>query len=431
MENNYYKVKDKNHKNKVRHSSNSAKNASRARKQQYKKLNYKKLFFTIAFLFIIIYLLSLGISKLSGKNKSPETSAPVAEQPKDITINMAVVGDIMCHSSNFKDAYDSETKTYDFSYVFEDIKDYIKNADIAIGNLETTFSGSNVGYSGYPTFNTPEQLAQNLVDLGLDVVSTANNHSLDKRYNGLVSTLDELDKVNLAHTGTYRSVEEQNTIVTKNINGINIAFLSFTYGTNGIPVPAGKEYCINLIDEDLMLDQINKAKALNPDLICVNMHWGEEYKLKQNKNQEKLADFLFENGVDIILGSHPHVLEPMERRTITLEDGTTKDGFLIYSLGNFMSGQVIENTMNTIILQLQITKHPDNSITIDKVSYVPIFMYNKGNGQEKAYKILDINKVLKAYESGDNTITDGLYNRLKDAKTKIENIVDIEETKEN
>ena len=421
MKNNYYKLQNKKRK------TTAQKRASSHRKAQYKKLNYKKVFVFLAVVILTFYLLGLGISKLSKGNKKQETAAPAVEQQKDVTINMAVIGDIMCHSTNFADAYDKEKDTYDFSYVFSDIKNYIQNADIAIGNLETTFAGKEVGYSGYPTFNTPEQLAQNLVDLGLDVVSTANNHSLDKRYNGLVSTLDELDKVNLSHTGTYRSKEDQDKIITKNVNGINIAFLSFTYGTNGIPVPSGKEYCINLIDEDLMLDQISKAKALNPDLICVSMHWGDEYKLKQNKNQEKLADFLFKNGVDIILGSHPHVLEPMEKRTITLEDGTTKDGFLIYSLGNFMSGQVIENTMNTIILQLQITKHSNNSITIDSVKYVPIFMYDKGAGQEKRYKIIDINKTLKAYENGDKTITDGLYNRLKAAKTKIESIVDIKE----
>lgn len=425
MNNNYYKSQGKKRK------TTAQKRASSHRKAQYKKLNYKKVFVFLAVVILIFYLLGLGISKLSKGNKKQETAAPVAEQPKDVTINMAVIGDIMCHSTNFADAYDKEKDTYDFSYVFSDIKSYIQNADIAIGNLETTFAGKEVGYTGYPTFNTPEQLAQNLVDLGLDVVSTANNHSLDKRYNGLVSTLDELDKVNLSHTGTYRSKEDQDKIITKNVNGINIAFLSFTYGTNGIPVPSGKEYCINLIDENLMLDQISKAKALNPDLICVSMHWGDEYKLKQNKTQEKLADFLFKNGVDIILGSHPHVLEPMEKRTITLEDGTTKDGFLIYSLGNFMSGQVIENTMNTIILQLQITKHSNNSITIDSVKYVPIFMYDKGAGQEKRYKILDINKTLKAYENGDKTITDGLYNRLKAAKTKIESIVDIKEETDN
>ena len=349
------------------------------------------------------------------------TSKP--DLPKDTTINMAVIGDIMCHTTNFQDAYNSETKTYDFSYVFSDIENYIQNADIAIGNLETTFAGEEIGYSGYPTFNTPEQLAQNIKDLGIDVVSTANNHSLDKRYAGLVSTLDELDKAGISHTGTYRSDEEQNTIITKNINGITIAFLSFTYGTNGIPVPSGKEYCINLIDEDLIISQIQKAKELNPDLICVSMHWGDEYHLKQNSTQEELADLLFKNGVDIIFGSHPHVLEPMEKRTVTLEDGTTKDCFVIYSLGNFMSGQVAENTMNSIILQLQITKHANNTITIDSVNYIPTFMYDKGAGQEKRYKILDINKNINEYENGEKTISEATYEKLKKAKNKIESIL--------
>jgi poly-gamma-glutamate synthesis protein (capsule biosynthesis protein) len=445
MENNYYKLKNKKSKkiNKrvpAKHTSASSSTAktsqnahtSRSRgKSARRRIDYKKVFIFFVFLALLFYLICFGISKIPAVVKPQEASAPAVEEPKDITINMAVIGDIMCHSSNYQAAYDAENNTYDFSYVFTDIKDYIQTADIAIGNLETTFAGSEVGYSGYPTFNTPEQLAQNLVDLGVDVVSTANNHSLDKRYNGLVSTLDELDKVNLAHTGTYRSKEEQDTITTKNVNGINIAFLSFTYGTNGIPVPSGKEYCINLIDEDLILDQISKAKALNPDLICVNMHWGEEYKLKQNKNQEKLADFLFKNGVDIILGSHPHVLEPMERRTITLEDGTVKDGFLIYSLGNFVSGQVIENTMNTIILQLQITKHPDNTISIDSVKYVPIFLSDKGVGQPNRFKLLDINKTLEDYENGNSDISAALYNRLKDAKNKIESIVDIGDEADN
>ena len=329
----------------------------------------------------------------------------------------------MCHSTNFQDAYDDNTDTYDFSYVFEEVQKYLVDADIAVGNLETTFAGKDAVYSGYPNFNTPEQLAQDLVELGLDVVSTANNHSLDKRYAGLESTLDELDKVNLLHTGTYRSEEEQNTIVTKNVNGINFAFLSFTYGTNGIPVPEGKEYCINLIDEDLILDQISKAKQLNPDLICVFMHWGDEYKLVQNSTQEKLADFLFENGVDIILGSHPHVLESMEKRTITLEDGTTKDGFLIYSLGNFVSGQVIEDTKNSIILQLQITKHADGTMSIDSYDYVPTYMYDKGAGQNKRYKILDINKNIAKYEDGNAVISEDLYNTLVSTKKKFDKVL--------
>ena len=413
------------------HSKNN--NNRRNRNQKAKKLNYKKLIIFLLIVFLIFYLAILGITKIFTKFTSNEKSAPiqetsaptavVEEKPKDITVNLAVIGDIMSHSSNFQDAYNSETDTYDFSYVFEDIQKYIQGADLAIGNLETTFAGKDAIYSGYPNFNTPEQLAQDLKELGIDVVSTANNHSLDKKYSGLSSTLDELDKVGISHTGTYRSSEEQNTILTKNINGINFAFLSFTYGTNGIPVPSGNEYCINLIDKDLILDQIERAKELNPDVLCVSMHWGEEYKLHQNKTQEELADFLFANGVDIIFGSHPHVLQPMEKRTITLDDGSTKDGFVIYSLGNFMSGQVAENTTNSIILNLKVTKHIDNTITIDSFDYVPIYMYHTGANPNVNYKIIDINKDINSYEKGNSDISENLYNTLVSAKSKIDDIL--------
>lgn len=420
MKDNYYSLK-----NTKRAKNLQSRQQANYRKRKNKKLNYKKVFIFFIAIFILFYLLINGTNKLFSlfSKENNKTATASVETPKNITVNMAVIGDIMCHSTNFQSAYNSETDSYDFSNVFTDIKPYIENADIAVGNLETTFAGKNVGYSGYPTFNTPEALAKNIVDLGVDVVSTANNHSLDKRYNGLISTLDELDKVGLSHTGTYRSKEEQDTILTKNVNGINIAFLSFTYGTNGIPVPSGKEYCVNLINENLILDQLSKAKALNPDVICVNMHWGNEYKLVQNKTQEKLADFLFKNGADIILGSHPHVLEPMEKRTITLEDGSTKDGFLIYSLGNFMSGQVIENTRNSIILQLQITKHSNNKITIDSYNYIPTYMLDTGINSNDRYKILDVNNTISKYENGDTSISESLYNTLKSVKVKIEKVI--------
>lgn len=157
------------------------------------------------------------------------------------------------------------------------------------------------------------------------------------------------------------------------------------------------------------------------------MHWGDEYKLKQNSTQEKLADLLFKNGVDIILGSHPHVLEPMEKRTITLDDGTTKDGFVIYSLGNFMSGQVIENTRNSIILNLKITKHSDDKVTIDSYDYVPIYMLDKGNGTTDRYKILDIEKCILNYENGEKNISESLYKTLKKSKEKVDSILSVKE----
>lgn len=345
-----------------------------------------------------------------------ETVEPVKE---DINIKMTVIGDIMCHNSQYKDAYDGST--YDFSYVFDDIKNYISSADIAVGNLETTFAGKERGYSNYPRFNSPEQLAYNLKDMGIDVLCTANNHSMDTNYSGVVSTLDFLDDAGISHMGTSRTAEEQNQILVKDVNGIKIAFLAFTYGTNGIPVPSANSYCVNLIDKDLILKQLELAKAQEPDLICVNMHWGLEYQNVQNSDQEDWADFLFENGVDVILGSHPHVLQPMEKRTVTLEDGTTKNCFVIYSLGNFISGQTKKNTRTSIILNINFTKDGETGkTTIGDVSYVPIYMYKSSSGSTKRYKLLDITSSIAEYENGsDTSIGQSTYSTLKSELTRV------------
>ncbi len=394
--------------------------------KKLKIVNYKKFFRFIVLLAIIIFILFKLPSFLSESNNdfsNKETNNTVLN--KSTTIHMSVIGDIMSHSTNFKNAYNSSTKDYDFSNTFKNIKSYIKDADIAVGNLETTFAGKSKRYSGYPTFNTPEALGKNLKALGIDVLSTANNHCMDKGYSGLESTLNFLDKFDISHTGTSRSAEEQNTILVKDVNGIKIAFLSFTYGTNGISIPSDKKYAVNLIDKSLIKEQINLAKQQNVDLICVNMHWGIEYKLKQNSTQENLADFLFENGVDLILGSHPHVLQPMEKRTITLKDGTTKDGFVIYSLGNFMSGQIYPNTKSSVILDIQITKSENNKISIDSIDYIPIYLYDKGSiaKPKTRYTLMDINKSISEYELGNSNISKDLYNTLKTERKNIKKIV--------
>ena len=346
-------------------------------------------------------------------------------EQKDITFTMGVTGDIMCHNTNFQDAYDSSTKTYDFSYVFDDIKLYLQTPDVTVGNLETTFAGSKVGYSGYPTFNTPEILAKNLKKVGFDVVSTANNHCMDKGYSGLVSTINFLDEADLAHTGTFSSKESQEDILIKNVKGVSIAFLSYTYGTNGISIPSDKSYAVNLIDKDLIKKHLKLAKEKNPDLICVSMHWGIEYQTTQNSTQEDLADFLFENGADLILGNHSHVPQPMEKRTIKLEDGTTKDGFVIYSLGNFMANQNYKYTQDSAILKLQMTKSGETGkISIDKVTYTPIYMYKDTSKSTKKFKILDIETEIEKYEAkASGAVSKTLYNTLVTELKNIKRII--------
>ena len=385
------------------------------------RLNYKKLFkcifFLILFIFFIFKLTSTLLAPDTDANDTSNTIDEIVSVPEPITIHMSATGDIMCHLTNIKNAYNSTSKNYDFSNVFKNISDYTLNADITVGNLETTFAGASRGYTGYPTFNTPEVLGKNLKDIGFDVICTANNHSMDKGYSGIESTLDFLDEYRLDHYGTARSKQEQDTILIKDVNGIKIAFLAYTYGTNGISIPSGKEFSVNLIDKNLIKEHITLAKSQNVDVICVSMHWGNEYKVVQNSTQEDLANFLFENDVDIILGSHPHVLEPMEKRTITLEDGSTKDGFVIYSLGNFVSGQIYANTKSTVILDIQITKNSEGKISIDSINYTPVYLYDAGAGSKSRsrYTLIDVEKAISDYENGEpNSVSKNLYNTLKE-----------------
>ena len=380
---------------------------------------------SIAFLLIIVFMFNYNISEdvlpknqFQSSNDNADTNVIVElENAKDITIKMAVVGDIMCHNTQYQDAYNKSSDSYDFSHVFSNVASNLRNANITVGNLETTFAGKDRGYSGYPTFNTPDELATNLKELGFDVLSTSNNHSLDKGYNGIVRTIETLDNVGISHMGTYSSEEASKEILIKDVNGIKIAFLAYTYGTNGIPIPSEKDYCINLIDKEKIKSDISKAKSLGVDIVAINMHWGEEYRLKPTTEQKQLADFLFENGADLILGSHAHVLEPMETREITLEDGTKKQGFLIYSLGNFISGQVKQYTNHAIILNLTITKHSEGNITIDDVSYIPTYVDNRGGQATERFKILNIDKSIESYENKtDSSISATLYNNLKKAR---------------
>ena len=407
----------------------------------YKKTN-KVLIFTVSVLLIIFILIAIFYyfknksnyesliqsSKEELENEKQENEKnpdEEQEEPTDVTFTLAAIGDIMCHNTQYIDAYNESNNTYDFSYVFNDISLYTKTADICIGNLETTFAGEEVGYSSYPTFNTPDSLAYELKDIGLDVLSTAGNHALDKGFDGLSRTIDTLNAADISHLGTYKNEEDQNKTLIKYVKGIKIAFVNYAYGTNGIPLPSDKPFCVNLIDENLMKTQIDNAKKENPDIIVACMHWGNEYKTKQNSTQEDLANFLFQNGVDIILGTHPHVLEPMEKRTVTLEDGSTKDGFVIYSLGNFISDQNAENTRSSIILNLDITKHIDGKITIDKYEYIPIYMYKDKSKEKQKMKLLDINKTIYNYENYiDTSISETLYNTLKSELSKIHNILE-------
>ncbi len=387
----------------------------------------KFLLFILLFLIFVLCLLVLIKSDFFNSTNviqdSSVESETVEEKIEPINFTMTAIGETLCHNTQYWDAYNSSTKQYDFSYVYDDIKDYTSSADITIGSLETTFAGEDRGYSNYPVFNSPDSLATGLKDIGVDVISLAGNHALDYGYSGICRTIDVLDNVGISHLGTYKSAEDQDKILIKDVKGVKIAFINYTYGTNGIPVPSDKPSCLNLIDKDLISKQIKQAKEQNVDMIVACMHWGTEYKTSANDEQKELADFLFKSGVDIILGNHPHVLESMEKKTITLDDGSTKDVFVVYALGNFTADQRAEITRDSAILNLDITKDSDGKILINKVSYVPIYMYKNSASKVHKFKILDIEKSIANYDSGDTSIGSSVYSNLKVQLQKIRDIL--------
>ena len=343
-------------------------------------------------------------------------------EKKSTTINMAFTGDIICGNSIYKDAYNAESNTYNFSYIFDNIKFNIQTADIAIGSLETDFSSSN-NYNKAINSNSPESLAYSFKKIGFDVLSTATNHSLDKGYSGLEKTIDILDTADISHTGTFKSKESQNTILLKNVKGLKIAFLSFSYGTNGISIPSDNNYCINILSEHQIEKQLALAKTEDPDLICVNVHWGTRYQTKQNAEQEKWADLLFQKGADIIIGNHPHILQSVEKKEISMPDGSTKQGLIAYSIGNFIADSTTNNTKSSIILNLRITKDQNNKINFDKVTYIPIFIFKDAYKTSQKYSILNLNKTISDYENGiDTTCGSKNYTLFKNELLKIKKI---------
>ena len=332
----------------------------------------------VTLLFICFFLTSCSAVSKQNYSVSTGEALPIVREAK-----LAVVGDIMVHDYQYQEAYDPSTGTYDFMHNFQDVKKYFDGYDLVLGNLESTFGGTGRSYSSYPCFNTPDAFLDAVKDAGFDILTTANNHCMDTGKAGLIRTLDKLDEAGIAHMGTYRSAEDRDKILYQNVNGINFAFLSYTYGTNGIAVPDA--YLVNLIDEDQMVADIKKARE-RADVVVVMPHMGNEYETFPKEVFQKWADLMFLSGADIILASHPHVLQRMEYRKVDHGDGE-HDGFIIYSLGNFISSQTTPPRNASIILHLTIEQLGDEPPNVKKVSFVPVWTQFR-NAQDKNHFVV-------------------------------------------
>ena len=364
------------------------------------------------------------------------TQAPEAETdspPEFATMRIAVAGDLVVH-----DAIHDEARTadgFDFNPMMASLRPVAERADIAVLCLEAALMES--GFSGYPMFKSPDELAEAIAATGFDLVSTASNHALDGLGHGLVRTLDVLDENGLAHVGTFRTFDEwakNRGITVLERNGISVAFLAYTYGTNAINVDTvgGHSRSVSLfikdyltltnydVDYDRMRSDMAAARALGTDLIAVFMHWGIEYKTTPDSIQTAAADFLITEGADLILGGHPHVPQPLELRKVPDGNGGERNVFLNYCMGNLISSMNDMNTKLTGVAEIDIKKNlQTGETTVEKASYVPYYMADLGDfgvySPDWRYRLIDLHLEIDAYEeliaNGEDTApyNDGIY----------------------
>jgi poly-gamma-glutamate capsule biosynthesis protein CapA/YwtB (metallophosphatase superfamily) len=352
---------------------------------------------------------------------SPEPTAP--PEPVYADAVWMAVGDIMMHTPQLPGAFDKTTNRYNFKPFFAEVKPILEQGDWVIANLETPIAGVDYGYTGYPAFNAPTELGEALKDAGFNLITNANNHSLDKGESGVLRTLENLKALDLPSKGTAASQEEADRAVLTEKNGIVMGLLAYTYGTNGIPIPDGKPYLVSLIDEEKIKADITRLREAGADFITISLHFGTEYQITPNDEQKRLARSLVAAGADIIAGSHPHVVQPYEVFETTDENGHVKMGLIIYSMGNFISNQRGESKDYGVIFKVNIRKNmTDGTVSLTDVEPIPTWVHRYKPDRSYRYRILPIEETIAA--SNDTLLTKADYDVLQKNYDMLRNRLD-------
>lgn len=351
--------------------------------------------------FIIIISLFL-LTACSSETKP--TSA--GQEEKDTVVSFMGVGDNLIHDTIYKDALNDDG-VYDFKKMYKDIRKDIKDADISFINQETIIGGSELGLSGYPSFNSPSELAKNLNELDFNLVNLATNHSLDRSTNGINNALSTFNKYpNIVSDGIYSSQEDYDTIKTFKKKGITFSFISYTYGTNGIQAP--NDYNVRYFNDDLIKSDIEKAKKIS-DVIIVSAHWGDENQFAPNDYQKHYAQLFADLDVDVVIGTHPHVIQPVEK----LKGANGNETLVVYSLGNYIGGMLTTNNAISGMISFDFVKEASSDdINIKNIKWTPLIIHFEGDQNDilnkrynyKTYKLenytdkLASKHVLNGYE---------------------------------
>ncbi len=391
-----------------------------------KKRKYisKKIFIALLLIILLFCTISIKINKNFNSNRlKDETTIKVTEETKEkiSKLSLVMVGDALIHDDIYLDA--KERDTYNFTKHLTYIKDIVKNYDLAYYNQETILGGSEIGLSSYPAFNSPYEVGDAMIDAGFNLISLATNHTLDRGEKAVINSRNYWNsKKDILAVGSYSSNEERNQIQIISTNNITYSMLNYTYGTNGIKVPNEKEYLVNVWpvtgnnpDNDQAYQNYkqtvkNDIKTIRNkvDILLVAMHWGVEYQLTPNTYQKDMASFLADQGVDIIIGTHPHVIQPIE---------WINDTLVIYSLGNFISAHEVINMDNRVGLMtsIDITKKVSSNneveIKIDNLNNELLYTYYTKNYQD--FKVIPFSKLTNEYLNNYQTIGNKYINIIK------------------
>lgn len=352
----------------------------------------------------------------------PTVTAVPTPRPGGLrSARMRVVGDVMVCESQLK-AY-KDTK-YDFHPEFDYIKDALSNADYTMANMEGTVGKYNKSpFSGYPQFNCPQTILTALKDSGVDFLTLANNHMLDRFFDGLKNTVSWVEKAGFDFVGAYRTSEERKTPKVYEVNGIKIGFVAYTHSTNSIERlakgldPGATEYGVPYIQKADIAGDIQRLRDAGAEVVIAFPHWGEEYVRDPGSSQMKYAKKLAMAGADIILGSHSHMVQPLMFKNITDSTGRNHDVFVIFSLGNFLSDHILQYTDCGVILEFTISENSDGTFSCGDVGYIPTYCWQPTEGD---VRVLPSGKYLKQGPSG---MTDEAHERLVQSYQEITEII--------
>lgn len=346
---------------------------------------------------VLAVLVICGFAVSGHITKNMDSEMPTAQTTSEVTtqattnavssVSLVAVGDNLIHNTLIS-AGEQEDGSLDYSSFYENIKNDISSADIAVINQETILGGSEFEYTGYPVFNSPWEIGTAAIDAGFDIFTCATNHSLDKGYAGIEQECAFFDQhPEVVHVGTNDSEEDYNSIIYYEKNSIRFAILNYTYGTNGIPIPESSPWCVNMMDKEKITADVNAAKQ-NADVIIVFPHWGTENSTSVSDYQREYVQLFSDLGVDIVIGTHPHVLQPVE----WVENETTGKKMLVYySIGNFISHQTSLNQLCGGMAEIKIEKK-NGEISITSAKLVPVVCWYKSSGDKyefSVYKLSD------------------------------------------